>query len=74
MLATVIVSMGVAIGATKVDLDRVPHPDSDTVVSIVLSVLMVTSMVGGAAFVGTQSFLIRKRVVQSALKNTTVKV
>jgi len=48
--------MGVAIGATKVDLDRVPHPDSDTVVSIVLSVLMVTSMVGGAAFVGTQSF------------------
>jgi len=24
MLATVIVSMGVAIGATKVDLDRVP--------------------------------------------------
>jgi len=26
MLATVIVSMGVAIGATKVDLDRVPHP------------------------------------------------
>jgi len=56
MLATVIVSMGVAIGATKVDLDRVPHPDSDTVVSIVLSVLMVTSMVGGAYFVGTQSF------------------
>jgi len=50
MLATVIVSMGVAIGATKVDLDRVPHPDSDTVVSIVLSVLMVTSMVGGAYF------------------------
>jgi len=74
MLATVIVSMGVAIGATKVDLDRVPHPDSDTVVSIVLSVLMVTSMVGGAALLAHNHFLIRKRVVQSALKNTTVKV
>jgi len=67
--------MGVAIGATKVDLDRVPHPDSDTVVSIVLSVLMVTSMVGGAALLLAHNhFLIRKRVVQSALKNTTVKV
>jgi len=58
--------MGVAIGATKVDLDRVPHPDSDTVVSIVLSVLMVTSMVGGAALLAHNHFLIRKRVVQSA--------
>jgi len=40
----------------KVDLDRVPTQIATPWCRSCLSVLMVTSMVGGAAFVGTQSF------------------
>jgi len=53
-LAPVILAALGALAVVTVDMGRVPRPDRDVVVSIALSVLMVTSMVGGVAFVGTQ--------------------
>lgn len=53
-LAPVALVAVVAVIATSVDMDRVPSPEREEVISVVFSVLMVTSMVGGVAFVGTQ--------------------
>ena len=53
-LAPVSVAAGIALVTVFVDLERVPRPDRGDVASIALSVLMVTSMIGGVAFIGTQ--------------------
>ncbi|WP_418280819.1 PQQ-binding-like beta-propeller repeat protein [Halorubrum sp. DTA98] len=57
-IAPVAVAGVVALLATSVDVDvrNLPRPDRESAFSVVFSVLMVTSMVGGVAFVGTQPF------------------
>lgn len=53
-LAPVAVAAALALVSVNTDLSGVPRPSRDAVASITLSVLMMTSMVGGVAFVGTQ--------------------
>ena len=73
-IAPVVIAGVVAVLATTVDAGEVPSPEREEVVSVFFSVIMVTSMIGGVAFVGTQPLNDQKsgEVSASSSGNVTV--